>query len=364
MVTSGASKLKAAGSDRNPQRNTNNKDPKALLSPYPYNPKLRSSVLSRNRELEHHCLMPFHLDSHSRRRFLHGSAFLALTTATRTFGAANLNAESWALLSDTHIDADSSKIVRETVNMSEQLKRVVAEVLAEKDSLSGVIINGDCAFLEGHAADYANFLELLAPLREAGLPIHFTLGNHDARDVFRETVAGGSASSPVEGKLCSLIETPFVNLVLLDSMRFVNKVEGEVGAEQLAWIAKMLKESPDKPTILIGHHYPQELSEKAATGNEKIKISGLIDSKELMDLIDSYPATKAFIYGHSHSWQVKKRASEVHEINLPPTSYVFKPERPNGWVRATFSKDLLALELRCLDPSHPQHGEKHGLPFR
>jgi 3',5'-cyclic-AMP phosphodiesterase len=308
--------------------------------------------------------MPFHLDSQSRRRFLHGSAVLALTTATRTYAADAPDAETWALLSDTHIDADPAKVARETVIMADHLKRVVAEVLVEKDSLSGVIINGDCAYLEGLAGDYVTFLELLAPLREAGLPIHFTLGNHDDRDIFRSSIAAGSNSSPVEGKLCSLIETPFANLILLDSLRYVNKVEGEIGPEQLAWIATLLDRSAEKPAILIGHHYPQVFREDIIPGEDKVKISGLIDSNDLMKSLDSHPAAKAYIYGHSHTWLVKKRESGVHEINLPPTAYVFSPERPNGWVRATISKDRIDLELRCLEPSHPQHGEKQQLKFR
>lgn len=307
--------------------------------------------------------MPLHLDSWSRRRFLGGGAVLALSPFLPKSSARAADAESWALLSDTHIAADPAFKTGMGVNMADNLRRVVAEVVAEKNALAGVIIDGDCAYNDGQAGDYTTFLEILKPLRDAGLPIHFTLGNHDDRMNFSAAVTE-SAGSPVEGKICSVIETPFANLVLLDSLRYVNKVEGELGEVQLAWIAKMLEAGPDKATILIGHHYPQVFREDIIPGDEKIKISGLVDSQPFLDLLGKHPAAKAYIYGHSHTWLTKHEANGLHQINLPPTAYVFDQKMPNGWVLATLSAGGIGLELRGLDPNHPQHGEKKQLAWR
>ena len=308
--------------------------------------------------------MPIHLDSFSRRRFIQGSTVLTLATAARGFAAKPSDTEIWALLSDTHIDADPAKISNQGVNMAEHLRQVLREVIAEKDNLTGVIIDGDCAFLDGQPGDYTTLIELLAPLREAGLPIHFTLGNHDDREAFSSALGEVSGPSPVVGKLCSLIETPLANLILLDSLRYVNKVEGEFGAEQLAWIAKILDASPDKPAIVIGHHYPQEYREDIIPGDEKIKISGLVDSEAFLRTLNTRPAAKAYIYGHSHTWLLKQSSDGLHEINLPPTAYVFDKARPSGWVRATISGSGISLELRSIDPAHAEHGKLKTLAWR
>jgi Icc protein len=307
--------------------------------------------------------MPLHLDPLSRRRFLHGSAVLALTSVTRGF-AATPGGENWALLSDTHIAADAALKSRQGVNMADHLRRVVTEVLAEKDSLAGVIIDGDCAYDDGQPGDYTLLLELLNPLQSAGLPIHFTLGNHDDRDVFRTALGQAAGSSPVAAKHCSLIETPFANLILLDSLRYVNKVEGEFGAEQLAWLGKLLAAAPDKPAVVIGHHYPQVFREDIIPGDEKIKISGLVDSEPFLEVLRTHPSAKAYVYGHSHTWLTKKDADGLHEINLPPTAYVFDNARPNGWVRARLSATGISLELRALDTAHPEHGKMRELVWR
>ncbi len=308
--------------------------------------------------------MPLHLDLHSRRRFLGGSAVLALSSFFPASRGATAEREHWALLSDTHIAADPALKSRQGINMADHLKKVLGEVLAEKETLSGVIIDGDCAYNTGQPGDYATLLGILDPLREAGLPVHFSLGNHDDREVFSAALGEATGQSPVVGKHCTLIETPLVNWILLDSLRFVNKVEGELGSDQLAWVDKLLAANPNKPTLLIGHHYPETPRSEGAPGDAEAKVSGLVDSKPFLDLITRHSAAKAFIYGHSHNWHLKKGEGAPHQINLPPTSYVFNPSLPSGWVRAALSATGMSLELRTLDPSHPKHGETHELAWR
>ena len=310
--------------------------------------------------------MPFHLDPLSRRRFLGSSAVLALSPfLPRSTTAAGPESENWALLSDTHVAADRDFLSRQGVNMADHLERVVAEVLAERDTLAGAIIDGDCAFGDGQPGDYATLLALLAPLREAGLPVHFTLGNHDDRANFSAALGAELPGSAVEGKHCSVLETPLANWILLDSLRYVNKVEGEFGTAQLAWVSRLLEANPEKPAILVGHHYPQAPAADAGAGDAPPRITGLVDTDAFLNTIAAAPAAKAYIYGHSHTWLLKHDGETgLHHVNLPPTAYVFDKTRPNGWVRATVSREGLALELRCLDPSHTQHGERHELAWR
>lgn len=308
--------------------------------------------------------MPLHLDSVSRRRFLQGSSVLALTVATRGLAATTGGTETWAFLSDTHIDLDPAKISRQGVNMADHLRRVVAEVLAEKDSLAGVIINGDCAYNNGQADDYTLLLDLLHPLTEAGIPLHFTLGNHDDREIFRSTLGKTAGTASLAAKHCSLLETPLANLILLDSLRYVNKVEGEIGAEQLAWLGEVLQSHPDKPAIVIAHHYPQAPQQETDAEKKKPRITGLVDTEPFLELLRTHRSAKAYLYGHSHVWQIKEGSDGLHEVNLPPTAYVFDEARPNGWVRATLSPTGIALELRALDPAHPEHGKVNDLKWR
>lgn len=304
--------------------------------------------------------MPFHLDNLSRRRFLQGTSGLLLTPVAR---AANPDAnETWALLSDSHIAADA-KLEARGANMAGNLAKVVEQVVAEKDSLTGVVIDGDCAYNDGQAGDYETLFGILKPLRDAGLPVHLTLGNHDDREVLSKTLPRVD-DSPVEGKHCTIIETPTVNLVLLDTLRFVNKVEGEIGSEQISWITTHLDRNPDKPSLLFGHHYPQPKTEASPSDGKTPRITGLIDTEDLFRTLAPRKTAKAYVFGHSHKWETSTDEDGIHHVNLPPTGYVFNESRPNGWVRATFSATSGEFELVALDPEHPQHGEKRSLEWR
>ncbi|MEM9017115.1 MAG: metallophosphoesterase [Verrucomicrobiota bacterium] len=316
--------------------------------------------------------MPIHLLPHrqgavTRRSALRDFAILSTAALVPATARSEQSKQRWALLSDTHIAADPEAESR-GINMAEHLRRVVAEVVEEMEgsdgAIDGLIIDGDCAFDDGQKGDYTLLLEILAPLREKGLPIHFTLGNHDDRDHFYAEAAIAAGDEVVSGKHVSVIETPFANWVLVDTLRFVNKVEGELGEAQRKWIAKFLGDHPDKPAILVGHHYPQVFRTDVIPSDEEIKISGLVDSEPFFEVLSQFPNASAYLYGHSHFWRVKTSESGFHEVNLPPTAYVFDDAKPNGWVLATVDESGLSLELRALDPAHRQHGETKALSWR
>lgn len=267
--------------------------------------------------------------------------------------------ECWALLSDTHIAADASLVSRQGTCMAETLARVVAEVVEEAETLDGVLIDGDCAFDDGQPGDYKTLARLLGPITEAGLPIHFTLGNHDDRDHFVDGLSDEAkeASAVVDGKHVSVVEGRQVNWVMLDSLRFVNQVEGEFGDVQLRWLDRWLSANEAKPVLLVGHHYPQVFRTDVIPSDEEIRISGLVDSRPFLEIAHRHPQVKGYLYGHSHDWKAATDSAGVHQVNLPPTAYVFRPDRPNGWVRASVSANSMTLELRALDQGHPQHGK-------
>src|SRR5436305_1748841 len=152
--------------------------------------------------------MPIHLPPLTRRRFLAGALAAGAGLLARRGSATEPDADphAWALLSDTHIAADRSVVTRQ-VNMADHLAAVNKEVTALPRRPAGVLVNGDCALKTGQAGDYATFSELLKPLREAGLPLHLTLGNHDHRDRFLAAFDGDKAP-PVAHRHVAVVATP------------------------------------------------------------------------------------------------------------------------------------------------------------
>src|SRR5690348_8082997 len=129
--------------------------------------------------------MPIHLPPFSRRNFLKRSllAGAGALLGQSAFAATErrIDPQSWALFSDTHISGDTTKVARGT-NMADNLREAVKDVLALPQRPAGLLHGGDCAFNSGEADDYFQLTALLDPLREAGMPLHLALGNHDHRD--------------------------------------------------------------------------------------------------------------------------------------------------------------------------------------
>jgi Icc protein len=311
--------------------------------------------------------MPITLSPISRRQFVKGS--LAAATASlfpRLLQAAPpaIDPHRFILLSDIHIDADPNFSKAET-KVFETFAQAAREIIASAAAArpSAVLINGDLTHHQGNPEDYATVIEALKPLRAAGLPLHMTMGNHDNRDnFFKALPRDDRREKTINDHQTLLIETPRANFFILDSLNVVAETPGLIGPKQLAWLKKSLDARPDKPAIVFTHHDPDQRTDEEKKDPEK-KLSGLIDTKEFLDLILPRKQVKAYLFGHTHVWGYQQREG-IHCINLPPTAWIFKQGPPRGWVDLNLSERGAIFELRSLDTTHPQHGKKLDLKWR
>lgn len=133
------------------------------------------------------------------------------------------------------------------MKMAANFERVGGELLALSERLARVLIDGDCAYLQGKPGDYLTLVELLSPLRTAGLPVHLALGNHDHRERFwTAAVTKKDESAPLVSKHVLVIESPKASWFLLDSLHATNVTPGELGAQQRDWLAHELDARSDK----------------------------------------------------------------------------------------------------------------------
>lgn len=296
--------------------------------------------------------MPAYLPPLTRRRFL-ASTLLALCGAgcrTSLGTQARKTTNSWILFSDTHIAEDPSFVTR-NVNVSRNLQMAVEQARSLPLKPDGVIINGDCAYGTGQTGDYLNFTKLLQPLREDGLPIHISLGNHDNRDRFREILRVAKGALPTHH--VSVVESPLANWFILDSLEQTNVTPGFLGDEQLAWLEKELDARSSRPALIVIHHNP------GIGGN-----MGLKDTVRLFEIMRPRRQVKAYIYGHTHTWKLEQDTSGIHLVNLPPVAYAFKESDPSGWVSAQLRPDAMTLKFYSLTPGHNAHNVEHHLPYR
>ncbi|QNN21824.1 hypothetical protein HED60_05900 [Planctomycetales bacterium ZRK34] len=302
--------------------------------------------------------MSIHLQPLTRRRFIAAAAAsVPGLMSLRYLHAADRDPNLFALLSDTHVP-ERPDIPARGVNMTENFQRVAAELVAHPQSPAAVLINGDCAYLKGLPADYANLAGLLDPLRAAGLPVHLNLGNHDHREQIIQSLAKyRPADQPVPGRRITVLQTERVNWFMLDTLDKVNVTPGLLGEPQIKWLGEALDAHADKPAIIYAHHDPVF---KLPEGRRN---TGLVDTDAFFNVIAPRRHVKAYVFGHTHRWEHHERDG-IHLINLPPTAYVFRKDLPNGWVAAAVKPDGIKMTLHTLDKDHKQDGEVVDLKWR
>lgn len=297
-------------------------------------------------------VLPDETWSPSRRRFFAWAGLAGATIAVSGLQAEDSQPTRIALLSDTHIDADKTKVTS-GANMSEHLAQAWEQVTGAAARLSAAIVHGDVAHLKGELADYRQVTQLLLPAGKAAVPLHFMMGNHDDRNNFREVLRASSASA-LESHHVSVLDTPPVTWLLLDSLETVNKTPGKLGEAQLKWLAAALDAKANKPAIVSVHHHPQWEGEK---------IAGIQDTKELFEILAPRKHVKAVFFGHTHNWSQKERDG-IHLVNLPPVAYVFAKEKPSGWVEAAIDGKGMELTFHGVGPENAAHGKKLEFAWR
>ncbi len=290
----------------------------------------------------------------SRRRFFQLAGLATLAFPLRGWAALDTSGgDEVVIINDIHITGiPEEKIPANAKDDDDHLRATVKQILALPKKPAAVIINGDLALAIGTAADYTVIRELIAPLRDAGIPVHLTLGNHDVRDIFMQAFPEmKSASALKDARHNGLIDLPTTRLILLDTLDQSPGPAGKLGAEQIAWILARIDEVPTKQVVLIGHHNPQ------VGGDTSHYKGGIVDTADFWPEIAKRDQVKAYIHGHTHEW-TQALENRIHIISTIACAYVFnKNTNATGWTSARFNAHGFQLKLNTLETDHAWNGE-------
>jgi len=240
------------------------------------------------------------------------------------------------------------------------LKQNVSENVALQKRPEFLLINDDGARDSGEIAEYNRVLELVTPLRAAGMPVHMGLGNHDSRANFWTALPKDDRRvNSIDDRQILMLEFPQADWIMLDSLQKTSTTPGELGPAQIGWLTRELDARKDRRVIVLVHHQPNE----ALKPGDAVMPEGLNDTQALLDVLIPRRQVKALLYGHTHTWRVKNRDG-LHCVNLPAVAYPFLPTEPTGWVHAQVSDSAMHLKLYCTDHAHPKHLDQHELTWR
>ena len=186
------------------------------------------------------------------------------------------------------------------------------------------------------------------------MPVHLALGNHDNRERFWEACRQEKAAQrPLADRQVALLRTPRANWFVLDSLEKTLSTPGLLGQEQLDWLAGALDANPDKPALVLIHHNP------GLSGN-----IGLKDTAALFEIIRPRKQVKAYIFGHTHAWNVWQDDSGIHLINLPPVGYVFTEASRRAGSMPRWNAKAFNSNCAAWITTHKSHGQIVKLQWR
>lgn len=233
----------------------------------------------------------------------------------------------------------------------------VAEVLRMDPLPRHVLIFGDLAWLFGEKADYEKTLPLIRQMKDVGIDVRITMGNHDHRRPFFDIYPEQEKSTPVPGKVVSIVNLGTADFLLIDSLNenpkgagSGNPVPGKLDEDMQEWLAAELK-ARKRPFFVGSHHPVHELA---------------VNGKPLLPQLDTAPFCAGYIHGHDHRWAPYwyhadwKGAKIFRHLCLPSTGHwgdigyaVFKAEADRAVVTLRQSEFFFPKPLNPDQPRPP-----------
>jgi len=227
----------------------------------------------------------------SRRSFLLGTAAVARTAVgCKAVGFGQpVDPNLTAFMSDIHVSGPNVK--GQPTYQNPLFERTVDAILAMRPLPARVVVMGDIALWNGRHEDYEASLPAFARIKAAGLALHLTMGNHDHREVFLKYHPEYAKTSPVPGRIVSVVDLGTADLLLLDSLKETGKAEGEGNAvegalddAQWEWLQAEVKRRP-RPFFVGSHHDPSDLG-----------------GRKMRKLLAESGLAVGYIFGHGHAW--------------------------------------------------------------
>ncbi|GIW11421.1 MAG: phosphodiesterase [Dehalococcoidia bacterium] len=197
-------------------------------------------------------------------------------------------------LSDLHFTRSPDELLFGAVSPRAMLQAAVAVIHRLEVKPAFFVISGDLAH-EGDPQAYRHLQEglkeLLAPF---GVPVLLALGNHDDWQAFSDVMAG-VPTSQLPGRYCYSQWVDRLRVIVLDS-HLPGRLDGELGAAQLAWLEQELAVAAAPEGELVVVHHPVVARGIPMVGEEYVVLR---DRDDLAALLAG-KRVLGILSGHTH----------------------------------------------------------------
>ena len=194
-------------------------------------------------------------------------------------------------LSDIHVSGKNVK--GQPTYQNPLFAKVIDQVLAMNPRPKRALIFGDVALWNGRSEDYAESAPMIQRLKDAGIEVYLTTGNHDHREPLFRFHPRQKEITPVPGRVVSVVDVGTADFVLLDTLKenpkgegSGNAVDGGLDEAQADWLLAYAK-AAKRPFFCGAHHPSRELT---------------VRGKKLLQHLETNPMFAGYVHGHNHRW--------------------------------------------------------------
>ena len=208
-----------------------------------------------------------------------------------------------AQISDTHIL--SPAVDHPSIELRQEwLRECVADI--NRRHPDAVIFTGDTV-QHGRPDEYEILRDCLAALEA---PLYLVPGNRDDAAELRNAFSDREYLSGQEGFVQYAIEEHELRLLALDSTSRGER-KGHFCSKRQAWLDSVLKDQPDRPTLLFLHHPPFDIGDHYVGGYRLAE-----DAAGLEAVVSRHSQVEALICGHVH-WPIERQWAGTEARIMP-----------------------------------------------
>jgi len=201
------------------------------------------------------------------------------------------------ILTDIHIRGENQKIIG--LDPLEKFELALIHALHVHKDAAALIITGDLTH-SGKVEEYRRLNDALQLARNARLPYHLMVGNHDNRDNFLQVFPDTPLTA--DGHVQQVLDFGTHKCILLDTLDgppFSHSTHhGVLCSARLSWLEEQLQEAQavaDEQSVIVCIHHPPFML--GIPGMDAIRLK---NDEACMDLLCRYPCVSQIICGHMH----------------------------------------------------------------
>ena len=189
-------------------------------------------------------------------------------------------------ITDTHLVNPGATL--KGLNPEARFKACIADINRHHADAECAVITGDLADAAEPGA-YRSLAEIISACR---VPVHLLVGNHDAREPFRNQFPDAPADD--SGFVQAAISTSVGTFLLLDTVE-AGTAAGAYCHDRRDWLRQQLEAEPDRDKFIFMHHPPFDIDLPS------LDRLGLADKAAFEAVIRPHrDRIRHLFYGHAH----------------------------------------------------------------